>query len=223
VRAIVWKDLLTEIRTRDTLASLFILGVLVLVVFQFALNLSPMEARKLAPGLLWTAILLSSAIAIGRTLVVEREAGCIGALMIAPIDRGTVFLAKLTVNVILLAVFEVLLLPVFAIMTDAPVWTVLPRLAVVLFAGSLGIAAVGTLFALAAAGTRARELMLPLVALPLEVPLVIAAVQATDAVLEREPPVPRRLGKSALLFRRVVRRRGLVGVRAHRGRMSRSR
>ena len=183
MRAIVWKDLLTEIRTRDTLSSLFILGVLVLVVFQFALNLSPVETRKLAPGLLWTAILFSSSIAIGRTLVIEREAGCIGALMIAPIDRGTVFLSKLTVNVILLTIFEILLLPIFAVMTDAPVWAALPRLAVVLFAGSLGIAAVGTLFALAAAGTRARELMLPLVALPLEVPLVIAAVQATELVL----------------------------------------
>lgn len=183
VRAIVWKDLLTELRTRDTLSSLFILGVLVLVVFQFALSLSPAETRKLAPGLLWTAILFSSALAIGRTLVIEREAGCIGALMIAPIDRGTVFIAKLVVNVLLLALFELLLLPVFSAMTGVPVLPVLPHLLLVMFAGTLGIAAVGTLFALAAAGTRAREMMLPLIALPLEVPLVIAAVQATDLVI----------------------------------------
>jgi heme exporter protein B len=181
--AIIWKDLLIELRSRETLSSLVLLGVLVLVIFQFALNLSPAETRKLAPGLLWTAILFSSSLAIGRTLVVERESGCVGALMIAPIDRGSVFLAKLVVNVLLLSAFEVLLLPIFAAMTDAPVWETLPRLVPVLFAGTLGIAAVGTLFALAAAGTRAREMMLPLLALPLEIPLVIAAVQATDLVL----------------------------------------
>jgi len=181
--AIIWKDLLIELRSRETLSSLVLLGVLVLVIFQFALNLSPAETRKLAPGLLWTAILFSSSLAIGRTLVVEREGGCVGALMIAPIDRGSVFLAKLVVNVLLLSAFEVLLIPIFAAMTDAPVWAVLPRLVPVLFAGTLGIAAVGTLFALAAAGTRAREMMLPLLALPLEIPLVIAAVQATDLVL----------------------------------------
>ena len=181
--AIVRKDLLTEVRTRETLSSLFILGVLVLVVFQFALSLTPAETRKLAPGLLWTAILFSSALAIGRTLVVERETGCIGALMIAPIDRGTVYLAKLGVNLLFLVLFELLLLPVFAGMTEVPVLVVLPRLLVVLLAGTIGVAAVGTLFALAAAGTRAREMMLPLIALPLEIPLVIAAVQATDLVL----------------------------------------
>jgi len=181
--AIIWKDLLSELRSRDTVMSLFVLGVLVLVIFQFALNLSPSETRRLAPGMLWSAIVFSSSLAIGRTLISEREAGCLGALVIAPIDRGTVFIAKLIVNVCLLSVFEIVFLPIFALMTDVPILTVLPRLAAVVFAGTLGLAAVGTLFALAAAGTRARETMLPLLALPLEIPLVLAAVQCTEGVL----------------------------------------
>ena len=181
--AIIWKDLLSEFRSRDTVMSLFVLGVLVLVIFQFALNLSPAETRRLAPGMLWTAIVFSSSLAIGRTLISEREAGCLGALVIAPIDRGTIFIAKLTVNLVLLSVFEITLLPVLALMTDLSILAVLPRLIVVMFAGTLGLAAVGTLFALAAAGTRARETMLPLIALPLEIPLLIAVVQCTEAVL----------------------------------------
>lgn len=181
--AIVWKDLLSELRSRDTVMSLFVLGVLILVIFQFALNLSPAETRRLAPGMLWTAIVISSSLAIGRTLISEREAGCLGALVIAPIDRGSIFIAKLVVNLVLLSVFEITLLPVFALMSDVSIFAVWPQLAVVMFAGTLGLAAVGTLFALAAAGTRARETMLPLIALPLEIPLVLAAVQCTEAVL----------------------------------------
>jgi heme exporter protein B len=181
--AIIWKDLLAEARSRDTVTSLFILGVLVLAVFQFALNLSVAETQRLAPGILWTAILFSCSLAIGRTLVREKEEGCLGGLIIAPIDRGSIFLAKLIVNVILLTAFEILLLPAFAIITGTSLLPVLPQLALVLFAGTVGLAAVGTLFALAAAGTRARETMLPLIALPLEIPLLIAAVQATQAVL----------------------------------------
>jgi len=181
--AIIWKDLLSELRSRDTFMSLFVLGVLVLVIFQFTLNLSPAETRRLAPGMLWTAIVFSSSLAIGRTLVSEREAGCLGALVIAPIDRGSIFIAKLIVNLVLLSLFELTLLPVFALMTDVSIFAVLPRLAAVMLAGTIGLSAVGTLFALAAAGTRSRETMLPLIALPLEIPLLIAAVQATEAVL----------------------------------------
>lgn len=180
--AIIWKDLLAEMRNRDTVTSLFVLGVLILSVFQFALNLSPAETQRLAPGLLWTAIVFSCSLAIGRTLVREREDGCLGGMMLAPIDRGSVFIAKLVVNVILLASFQVMLLPVFAMITGTSLLGVLPQLGIVLFAGTVGLAAVGTLFALAAAGTRARETVLPLIALPLEIPLIIAAVQATEAV-----------------------------------------
>jgi heme exporter protein B len=171
MNAIVWKDLLSELRNRDTVMSLFVLGVLLLVIFQFALNLSPSETRRLAPGMLWTAIVFSASIAIGRTLTSERESGCLGALVIAPIDRGSIFIAKLIVNLIILSVFEITFLPVLALMADLSIRSVWPRLAVVMFAGTLGL------------GTRARETMLPLIALPLEIPLVLAAVQCTEAVL----------------------------------------
>lgn len=185
--AIIWKDLLEELRSRDTVSSLFVLGVLILAIFQFALNLTPAEARRLGPGMLWTAVVFSSSLAVGRTLVRERVEGCLGGMLAAPIDRGSIFLAKLVVNLMLLGVFELLLLPAFAVMTDTPVLAVLPALVAILFAGTLGLAAVGTLFSLAAAGTRARETVLPLVALPLEIPLIIAAVQATEAVFAGTP------------------------------------
>ncbi len=181
--AIIWKDLVLEARNRSMLASLFVLAILILVVFELALSPSPEEARRMAPGLLWTAIVLSASIALGRSFAVEREGRAIDMLIAAPLDRGSIFLAKVAVNVVVLAAFEVLLLPMVVAFTGTPVAAALGPVIAILLAGNLGLAAVGALFAPAAHATRARELVLPLVALPLEVPLVIACVQATELAL----------------------------------------
>jgi heme exporter protein B len=183
VLAIIWKDLVLEARNRSMLASLFVLAILILVVFELALSPSPEEARRMAPGLLWTAIVLSASIALGRSFAVEREGRAIDMLIAAPLDRGSIFLAKVAVNVVVLAAFEVLLLPMVVAFTGTPVAAALGPVIAILLAGNLGLAAVGALFAPAAHATRARELVLPLVALPLEVPLVIACVQATELAL----------------------------------------
>ncbi len=172
-----------EARSRETLPALFVLGVLVLVVFSFALALKPDEAQRFAGAILWVAIVFASVLALGRTFLVERENSCIEGLLTSPLDRGSIFLAKLGVNLILLVAFEALLLPVFALLFDVSLLANVPGLVVVLLGGTIGIAATGTLFALAALGTRAREMVLPLLVLPLQIPLLIAAVQATNLVL----------------------------------------
>jgi heme exporter protein B len=184
VLAIILKDALIESRTRETVFSLFILGVLILMIFNFAIDVTPSNVALVAPGVLWLAIVFSSSLALGRAFQVERDNGCMDALLLAPVDRGTVFLAKFTVNVLLLTVFELFLVPVFSFMYDVDLLPVLPGLSCVLIAGTVGLSAAGTLFALAAAGTRARELMLPLIILPLQIPLLIAVVQATAVVLD---------------------------------------
>jgi len=180
---LLWKDLVLEARSRETLPALFVLGVLVLVTFHFSLAPKPEEALRLAPGILWVAIVFASVLALGRTFLVERENGCIDGLLTSPLDRGSIFLAKLAVNTLLLLAFEALLLPVFALLYGVPITGNLVALVVVLAGGSVGLAATGTLFALAALGTRAREMVLPMLVLPLQVPLLIAVVQATEMVL----------------------------------------
>jgi heme exporter protein B len=183
VLAIIWKDLVLEARSRETVASLFVLGLLVLVIFNFAVDIAPKDVAEVAPGVLWIAIVFSATLALGRAFAIERENGCMTALVLAPIDRGLVFFAKLLVNVIVLLVFEALLLPFFVLFYPVGAGAALTELVVVLVAGTVGLAAVGTLFALAALGTRARELMLPLLILPLQIPLLIAAVRSTALVL----------------------------------------
>lgn len=181
--ALIWKDLVLEWRSRETLPALFVLGLLVLVVFTFSLALKPDEAERLAGGILWVAIVFASVLALGRTFLIERENACIEGLLTSPLDRGSIFLAKLTVNTILLLAFEALLLPVFAVLFGVSLTANFAGLVAVVVAGTVGLAAIGTLFALAALGTRAREMVLPLIAMPLEIPLLIASVQATNMVL----------------------------------------
>jgi heme exporter protein B len=183
VLALLWKDLVLEARSRETLPALFVLGLLVLVVFQFALALRPEDAERLGGGILWVAIVFASVLALGRTFLIERENACIEGLLTSPLDRGSIYLAKLAVNVILLVAFEVLLLPVFSLMYGVSLLANPAALVLVVLAGTVGLAAVGTLFALAALGTRAREMVLPLLVLPLQIPLLIAAVQSTQIVL----------------------------------------
>lgn len=182
--ALLWKDLVLEARSRETLPALFVLGLLVLVVFDFSLDLAPEETGRFAAGILWVSIVFASVLALGRTFLIEREGSCIEGLLTSPLDRGSIFLAKLAVNTILLLAFEALLLPAFALLYGVSLTANLPGLLAVMAAGTLGIAATGTLFALAALGTRAREMVLPLLVLPLQVPLLIAVVQSTSAVLE---------------------------------------
>ena len=174
--AIIWKDLVLEARSRETVASLFVLGLLVLVIFNFAIEIDQSNLSRLAPGILWIAVVFSATLALGRAFAIERENGCMTALLLAPVDRGLVFLAKLFVNIVVLLVFQALLLPFFFLFFGIAPGAALPNLVAVMIAGTIGLAAVGTLFALAALGTRARELMLPLLILPLQIPLLIAAV-----------------------------------------------
>ncbi len=181
--ALIWKDILLEARRRETLSSLFVLGVLVLLAFNFAIDVTAENVLAVGPGVLWVAILFSSMLGLGRTFFVEKENGCLSGLVLAPIDRSGIFLAKFFVNLLFMTIFEALLLPVFALFYRVDLIPFLAPLALVVFAGTVGLSAASSLFALAALGTRARELMLPLLVLPLEIPLLIAAVKATSVVM----------------------------------------
>ncbi len=184
--AVIRKDLLLEFRNKETITQIVVLGVLIQLVFNFSMLISPHNVLDLAPGILWASIVFAGMLALSRTFIMERENGCLTALMMAPMDRGSLFFAKFVVNLCLMAAFELFLLPAFALFfaMGGPVWSVLPHLIVVLLAGSVGITAVGTLFALAALKTTSREMMLSVLVLPVQLPLLIAAVQCTRQVLE---------------------------------------
>jgi heme exporter protein B len=156
-------------------------AVLVLVIFNFAFDLRPDDRVAIAPGALWIAFVFASILGLGRTFAVEQEQGSMDRLLICPANRKAIYFAKLLGNMLFIGVVEIIAVPLFAAAYDLPILTfeIVPIVAL----GSLGVAAIGTLFSAAAASTRAREVLLPLLVFPLIVPVVIGAVRATQDLL----------------------------------------
>ncbi|OFV89026.1 MAG: hypothetical protein A3J75_01565 [Acidobacteria bacterium RBG_16_68_9] len=181
--ALLWKDLLIEFRTKETLASLLMLGLLILLIMSFAFDPTSELRRAAAPGVLWVAVIFAGVLGINRSLLHERENDCMHGLLLAPLDRGTIYLAKTAANFLFMLAADVVVVPAFIFFFNLPLWITVTRLLPVLLLGLLGFAAIGTLFAAISLRTRAREVMLPLLILPLASPLVIASVQASSALL----------------------------------------
>ena len=181
--AILRKDLRIEWRTRESLTSFTALGVLLLVVLTVAHDPDPEAAPALAPAVLWATFVLTGLLGVQRSFLLERENDCLAGLLTAPLDPGAIYAGKLAANVGLLAVMQALVVPLVGLFLHVDLGAVLPALALVLLLGNVGFAALATLFAAVAVRTRAREVMLPLLLLPLLAPLLIGAVSATRAVL----------------------------------------
>jgi len=182
VGAIVVKDLAAELHTREILSAMFVFAVLTLLIFSFALDLRGTAARAAAPGVLWCAITFAGTLGLSRSLAREQQTGGLEGLLVAPLDRTAILFGKALGNLLLMLAMEVILLPLGAILLNVSLLrgALLP----ILFAGTLGYAVVGTLLAAIAVNTRAREVLLPILLLPLITPLLIAAVQATGGLLD---------------------------------------
>lgn len=177
------KDLRIEWRTRESVSSVAVLGVLLLVVFTIAHDAPPDEAAALAPSVLWATFIFTGLQGVQRGFLLERENDCLAGLLTAPLDPAAIYIGKMLANVALLAVMQLVVVPLVGLFLHAEVGRVAPGLLFILLLGNVGFAALATLFAAIAARTRAREVLLPLLLLPLLVPLLIGAVAATRAVL----------------------------------------
>ncbi|HJT57858.1 MAG TPA: heme exporter protein CcmB [Ktedonobacteraceae bacterium] len=188
VLTILWKDIHCELRSKQTWTGMGLFALLVLVIFNFAFDLRVDNKAAIAPGVLWVAFVFASLLGLGRTIAAEREKGSLDRLLLCPVNRKAIYLAKLLGNMLFIGVVEIVALPIFAALFDVPLFGAL--LPIVLL-GTLGIAAVGTLFSAMAAATQARELLLPMLVFPLIVPVVISAVRATGTLMvptANEPP-----------------------------------
>ncbi|HLI05989.1 MAG TPA: heme exporter protein CcmB [Ktedonobacteraceae bacterium] len=188
VWAILWKDVRCELRSKQVWMGMGLFALLVLVIFNFAFDLRVENKAAVAPGALWVAFIFASLLGLGRTIAVEREKGSLDRLLLCPVDRKAIYLAKLLGNMLFIGAVELIALPVFAALFNVPFFTG-PLLLIVL-AGTLGIAAVGTLFSAMAAATSARDVLLPLLVFPLIVPVVIGAVRATGILMLPGGPSP---------------------------------
>jgi heme exporter protein B len=182
--AIFWKDLLIEWRSRDRVVAMLLFALLVVIVFHFALpGGATAQTRANAPGLLWVAYVFASLFGLGRAFSMELENEALSGLALAPTDRGWVYLGKAAANLVILGVAQAATALAFALVFDLQLASVAAPLAVVVLLGSLGLCSIGTLFAAIAVRTRFREVMLPLLMLPLLIPVLSGAVRATSQLL----------------------------------------
>jgi len=184
---VVWKDVLAERRSKESLNALVFFSLLLLFVFQFALGPERARVEAALPGLLWLGFILSGLLAFGRAFLIERENDCWEGLVLTPGDKSAIYLGKLAGNVLVMIVVEVVLLALFAVFFAIDFTPSLSGLAAVLALGTLGLASVGTLFGAITAQMRARELLFPVLLLPAVVPVLLASVSATQTVLAGEP------------------------------------
>jgi heme exporter protein B len=191
-RAILAKDLRSELRTLQSLPAMALFAVTTFVIFRFGLDRTALSG-SLASGVLWATLLFAAVLGINRLFVSEREEGGFDAIRLAPIDRTALFAAKAATLLVYLVVLELIVVPVFAIFfLDSP--AALPPLVAVLLLADLGLAATGTLISSMAVHSRARDLLVPLVLLPLVVPLTIAATGASEPLLGVGGPSYERFG-----------------------------
>jgi heme exporter protein B len=190
IAAILAKDIRSELRSKQTWISMGMFALLVLVIFNFAFDLRVDNKAAVVPGALWVAFIFASLLGLGRTIAAEQDGGSLDRLLLCPVDRKAIYLAKLLGNLLFIGVVEIVALPIFAALFDVPL--VVGQLIPIVLLGTLGVATIGTLFSVMAAATRARELLLPLLVFPLIIPIVIAAVRATGSLLApggaNEPP-----------------------------------
>jgi heme exporter protein B len=184
--AIVTKDVIAELRTKEMVSAMFVFSLLVIFIFNFTFDLRAQNATVLAPGVLWVAVSFAGMLGLGRSFINERDRGSLEGLLLAPVDRSALYLGKVIGNIIFIALVEVIILPLFMVFFNQPL-TVLPGLVGVVILGTIGLAGVGTLFSAMVIHTRARDVLLPILLFPVVVPVLISAVRLTAAILDNLP------------------------------------
>ncbi len=188
-RALLGKELRTEFRSRELLTTTVVFILIVIVLFSFTFDPTSDESRRFAPGLLWLAFLFAASLMLQPCFLREQHNDTLSALRLSVSDPFAIFLAKLLANTLFLLLTELFLLPFFSIMYNVPVMPVLHWLVLVFFLASLGISIAGTALSAISAQARMRELLLPLLMLPLLTPVLVASTEVTKSLFDRSPYV----------------------------------
>jgi heme exporter protein B len=185
------KELRLEFRTRELVNATIVFALIVVVLFSFAFNPTAGEARRYGPGLLWIAFLFAGSLMLHPSFGREQDNQTIDALRMSPLSPFAILLGKMLANLLFLSLSEIIIIPVFAVLYNVPVAGVVGRLAMVVFLGTIGLVVTGTVFSAVASHARMRELLLPLLLLPVLAPLLIAAVEATASLFAEQPGLDR--------------------------------
>lgn len=185
VNAIVWKDLAAELRSREVLSAMLVFSLLVILIFNFALELDAATRSTVTAGVLWVTFAFAGTLGLNRSMATEKDRGCLDGLLLAPVDRSAIYFGKAIGNLIFMFIVELIVLPVYSVLYNTNLFN--PGLLGVIVLGSIGYVALGTLLSSMAVQTRTRDILLPILLFPLTIPIFVAAVKASTAFLQGLP------------------------------------
>lgn len=182
VWAITWKDIEAELRSRELLSAMLVFALLVIIIFNFALELDAKTRSTVTAGVLWVTFAFAGTLGLNRSMAMEKDRGCLDGLLLAPVDRSAIYFGKMIGNLIFMLIVEAIVLPVYSILYNTNLFN--PGLILVVLLGSIGYVAVGTLLSSMAVQTRTRDVLLPILLFPVVLPVLIASVKATTGFLQ---------------------------------------
>jgi heme exporter protein B len=182
LRAVIWKDLAAELRSRELLSAMLVFALLVIIIFNFALDLDVKARSTITSGVLWVTFAFAGTLGLNRSLAVEKDRGCLDGLLLAPVDRSAIYFGKAIGNLIFMVIVELIVLPVYSLLYNVNLFH--PGLLLVTALGSIGYVAVGTLLATMAVQARTRDVLLPILLFPVVIPVILGAVKASTFFLE---------------------------------------
>lgn len=180
--AIAHKDLAAELRSRELLSAMLVFSMLVILIFNFALELDVEVRRSVTAGVLWTTFAFAGTLGLNRSMAVEKDRGCMDGLLLAPVDRSAIFFGKVISNLAFMLIVEAIVIPLYALLYNETRIFQLEFLGVLLL-GSIGYIAVGTLLSAMTVQTRTRDVLLPILLFPVAVPVLLASVKASGGII----------------------------------------
>lgn len=183
--AVVWKDLAAELRSRELISAMLVFALLVILIFNFALELDPRTRSTVTSGVLWVTFAFAGTLGLNRSMAVEKDRGCLDGLLLAPVDRSAIYFGKAIGNLVFMLMVEAIVLPVYTVLYSVNLFQ--PGLVLVILLGSIGYTAIGTLLASMAVHTRTRDILLPILLFPVAIPVLIASVKASAGFLGAIP------------------------------------
>lgn len=182
--AVVWKDLSAELRSRELISAMLVFALLVILIFNFALDLDPATRREptITAGVLWVIFVFAGTLGLNRSMAVEKDRGCMDGLLLAPVDRSAIYFGKVLGNLVFMLMVEIIVLPIYSLLYNVNLFD--PGLLLVILLGSIGYVAVGTLLAAMAVQARTRDILLPILLFPVVLPVILAAVKASTGFLD---------------------------------------
>lgn len=186
VLAVAWKDLAAELRSRELLSAMLIFALLVILIFNFSLQLDRTTRESVTAGVLWVTFAFAGTLGLNRSMAIEKDRGCLDGLLLAPVDRSAIYFGKAISNLAFMLIVEVIVLPVYFILYN-PRNFFNPGFLGVILLGSIGYVAVGTLLSTMAVQTRTRDVLLPILLFPIVIPVLIGAVRASTYFLQQVP------------------------------------